>query len=111
MSEAALYQKARTESILEQITHNTPYVVVTKNAINTPVKKDGYSILDIYYRKAEIRININENSVQYTRYLTLREKGIAYQKATANPKGRNGIYAFFVSDENVRTALVYLLGI
>ncbi len=111
MSEAGAYQKRRTETILEQITQGKSYVVVTKNAINTPVKKDGIAILDIYYRKTEIRININESSVQYTRYLDLKNKGIAYQKPTADPKGRNGIYAFFVSDENARTALQYLLGI
>lgn len=103
-------QKERTEAILKKITLNTPYIYLS-NVKNTPVKEDKSTILDIFYRNDSIRINIHQESVQYSRYITLRDKGIAYQKDTADPNGASGIFAFFVDENNVEYALTFLLGL
>lgn len=103
-------QREKTEKILENIIPENGNLEFYKDHVkSTPVKENGKNILDIYYRKDGIRINIDPNSIQYTIYKRLYAEGIAYQKTTADPNSTSGVFAFFVKEENVTTALRALL--
>ena len=110
MYNSSLIQKEKTERVLsELLTGNSDIKAITTHVKSTPVKKEDRNILDIYYRRDAIRINISPQSKQYSIYQQLLEEGIAYQKDTANPNSTNGVFAFFVSENNVRKALTRLL--
>ncbi len=112
MYSASILQKERTEKILAELLVGHPEIVaITDHVKSTPVKRDGRNILDIYYRKDAIRINISKNSSQYNIYQELLKDGIAYQKNTADPNSTNGVFAFFVGENDVENALCRLLKI
>ena len=112
MYSASLRQKDITEEILLELVANNPDITVVNNHVkSTPVKRGGMNIMDIYYRKDAIRINVSKKTSQYNIYLQLLEEGIAYQKDTANPNSTNGVFAFFVGENNVKEALKRLIGI
>lgn len=112
MYSASVRQKDITEKILlELVSDNPDIIVVTDHVKSTPVKRGGQNIMDIYYRKDAIRINISKKTSQYNVYKQLLEEGIAYQKDTANPDSTNGVFAFFVGENNVKDALKRLITI
>lgn len=107
---SAIRQKEKTEDILRGLIKNYPGIdVITSRVKSTPVKRENRNILDIYYRKDAIRINISMDSIQYTKYLSLLQEGIAYQKDSANPNSTHGVFAFFVNENDVERALKELL--
>ncbi len=110
MYSASVRQKDLTEKILlELVADNPDIMVATDHVKSTPVKRDGQNIMDIYYRKDAIRINISKKTSQYNAYKQLLEEGIAYQKDTANPESTNGVFAFFVEENDVKEALKRLI--
>ncbi len=111
MYSASVRQKDITEKILlELVSDNPDIIVVTDHVKSTPVKRGGQNILDIYYRKDAIRINISKrNTCLYNVYQQLFREGIAYQKDTASPGSTKGMFSFFVDENNVSLALDRLI--
>lgn len=93
----------------ELLEENSKYLININNKINTTVTCVNKTILTIYYRQDEIRINIKNDSILKNKYSLLETKKIVYQKETANPNSTKGEYSFFVKKNNIKTALVNLL--
>lgn len=102
--------RLKTENILNNLIKDINSLTVNfANAINTTVCKDGKVIIDIYYRRHEIRINIKNDSILMDVYKEMLSQRIAYQKYTASAHSSPNIFAFFVNDDDIETALCYLI--
>lgn len=112
ISEVGRIQKLKTEVLLSEIVDKYPDIEIGVGRVrNTPIKKSGELIMDIYYRKHEIRINIKLNSPQTSVYEDLLRQGVVYQKDTANPRSTESKFAFFVNEANTAYAVKKLLNL
>ncbi|MGO4926870.1 DUF7225 domain-containing protein [Streptococcus alactolyticus] len=102
--------RLKIERIIDKLSKEIPGVSYIKGMVkNTPIDKNGERVLDIYYRKTAIRVNLKTDSEAYAIYKDELPKDICYQKESANPYSTNGVFAFFVDDPNVEFVLRKIL--
>lgn len=98
------------ESIIAKLALENPLITYRLDVVkDTPVYLRGKKVIDVYYRKSAVRINVKLDTKQYQIYKEELPKNIAYQKETADSGSTGGIFAFFVDDENIEFVLRKLL--
>lgn len=104
MYKASLIQKEKTEKLLKELVCNHSDIsVIVDRVKSTPILLDEKKVIEIYYRKDAIRVNIDQdNGMYYLLYKHLLDEGVVYQKDTANPLSTDGQFAFFVDDKNIK---------
>jgi hypothetical protein len=102
--------RKKVEQIIDDLSkENVAITFDANNKKNIPIYLNGERVINIYYRKNEVRIYVKTNSKQYEIYLNDIPKNIAYQKDSANPESTANEYAFFVNDNNIEFVLRKLL--
>ena len=98
------------ESIIGKLAAENPSITYKTDTVkDTPISLNGERVVDVYYRRDAIRINVKFDTKQYQIYKDEIPKEIAYQKDSAAPDSTGGVYAFFVDDANIEFVLRKLL--
>lgn len=102
--------RIKTELMLDELLKNKEFYDLNfSNKKNTVVLHNNRTLLDIYYRQNEIRINIKDNSDLMNIYKLLLNNSIAFQKESADPYATKGQFSFFVNENDIKVALIHLL--
>ena len=98
------------ESIIGKLAEENPSITYRTDTVkDTPISLDDERVMDVYYRKDAVRINVKFDTKQYQIYKDELPKDICYQKDSAAPDSTGGVYAFFVDDANIELVLRKLL--